>query len=123
MYIAVALVVTASNPYDFELTKLHPKPFASHSQCKGYLEGYAMEEVFKRVRRASRRDQEQPTVFSYEPFDTNKKTSSYYKIEHKDFRFVIREGGSKDNFILSVAYKGERDDEITKFECMEIEVP
>jgi hypothetical protein len=116
MYIAVALVMTSA-PTDFQIETLSSAPFSSPKQCEGFLEGYAMRDVFKKVRKwvtvTSTGPEKEKPVISYE-------SGFGYIIEHKNWTLVY------DVDARQLEYVDKNDDgkyKFTKFRCIETEAP
>ena len=116
LYIAVALVMT-SGPADFKIETLSHEPFSSPNQCKGFLDGYAMRDVFKKVRKwvtvGELGPEVEKAVISYE--------SGYgYIIEHKYFSFHYKVDKRQLEYVDKI------DDEkykLTRFRCIETAAP
>ena len=116
MYIAVALVMTSA-PADFQIERLSYVPFSSPKQCEGFLEGYAMRDVFKKVRRwvtvTSTGPEIEKPVISYE-------SGFGYIIEHKNWTFGY------DVDARQLEYVDKNNDtkhKLTRFRCIETEAP
>jgi len=119
LYIAVALVMTSA-PADFKIETLSHKPFSSPKQCKGFLDGYAMRDVFEMVKEwvtvGDMYPEKEKAVISYlyePPFEG-------YIIEHKHFTFHYEVAERQ------LEYVDRNDDEkhkLTRFRCIKTEAP
>lgn len=116
LYIAVALVMTSA-PADFQIKTLSHAPFSRQKQCQGFLDGYAMRDVFEMVQKwVPVRDsgpEPEKAEFSY--------LSDFgYIIEHKHFTFHYEVAERQ------LEYVDKNDDEkhkLTRFRCIETAAP